>query len=260
MEKKESLLPEIRDYWTKRAPSYSDFVNSEFADEGESRFAAVIEEQIKMAEEKSGRKYKKVLDIGTGPGFFAILLAKRGYEVTAVDFTQAMLDEASGNADRQGVSIEFKQMDAQTLELPDDLFDLIVTRNVTWNLENPAKAYCDWHRVLRKGGILLNFDAGWYNYLFDSEAKEAFEADHENVIKLGAPDLNQYSDGIKMEEISKSLIMSRESRPDVDLRMMRGAGFDATADREIWRRVWSKDEQINWASTPMFMLTGYKLA
>ncbi|OQA21818.1 MAG: putative methyltransferase YcgJ [Firmicutes bacterium ADurb.Bin354] len=258
MEKKESLLPEIRDYWTKRAPSYSDFVNSEFADEGESRFAAVIEEQIKMAEEKSGRKYKKVLDIGTGPGFFAILLAKRGYEVTAVDFTQAMLDEASGNADRQGVSIEFKQMDAQTLELPDDLFDLIVTRNVTWNLENPAKAYCDWHRVLRKGGILLNFDAGWYNYLFDSEAKEAFEADHENVIKLGVPDLNQYSDGIKMEEISKSLIMSRESRPDADLRMMREAGFDATADREIWRRVWSKDEQINWASTPMFMLAGYK--
>ncbi|MCR5209781.1 MAG: class I SAM-dependent methyltransferase [Lachnospiraceae bacterium] len=258
MDNNKSLLPEIQDYWTKRAPSYSDIVKNEFADDSEGRFAAVITEQIKIAEEKTGRKYVKVLDTGTGPGFFAILLAKRGYEVTAVDYTQAMLDEAAANAAKQNVSIEFRQMDAQALDLPDDTFDLIVTRNVTWNLENPAKAYGEWYRVLKKDGLLINFDAGWYNYLFDSTAKEAFDADHENVVKLGVPDLNKYSDGSRMEEISKSLILSQKTRPEIDLEMMSRVGFETAADRGVWRRVWSKEEQINWASTPMFLLTGIK--
>lgn len=36
----------------------------------------------------------KILDIGTGPGFFSIILAEAGYQVTAVDYTEAMLEEA----------------------------------------------------------------------------------------------------------------------------------------------------------------------
>ena len=56
--------------------------------------------------------------------------------------------------------------DVQNLEnIQDGSFDVIVTRNLTWNLEEPQKAYQEWCRVLKKGGILLNFDAGWYNYL-----------------------------------------------------------------------------------------------
>lgn len=53
--------------------------------------------------------------------------------------------------------------DVQNLEnIQDGSFDVIVTRNLTWNLEEPQKAYQEWCRVLKKGGILLNFDAGWY--------------------------------------------------------------------------------------------------
>lgn len=33
----------------------------------------------------------KILDIGTGPGFFPVILAEAGYKVTAVDYTQEML-------------------------------------------------------------------------------------------------------------------------------------------------------------------------
>ena len=40
----------------------------------------------------------KIADMGTGPGFFAISLAKRGYDVTAVDYTQEMLNHAMQNA------------------------------------------------------------------------------------------------------------------------------------------------------------------
>ena len=36
--------------------------------------------------------------------------------------------------------IDFQQMDAQKLNFPDEKFDVIVTRNLTWNLENPQQA------------------------------------------------------------------------------------------------------------------------
>ena len=64
----------------------------------------------------SGRKETeetKVLDIGTGPGFFAIILAEAGYQVTAVDYTEEMLKEAKKNAGNLAGKICWKQMNAQ---------------------------------------------------------------------------------------------------------------------------------------------------
>lgn len=58
-------------------------------------------------------------------------------------------------------------MDAQNLTFHDNMFDVIVSRNLTWNLDSPAKAYREWYRVLKPGSILLNFDANWYAYLYD---------------------------------------------------------------------------------------------
>ncbi len=128
-----------------------------------------------ITREIPGDKFMRVLDIGTGPGFFAIGLAKRGYHVTAIDYTQAMLDTAMENAGKYRGSISFCRMDAHCLDFEDGSFDAIVTRNLTWNLERPQDAYRDWFRVLKKGGVLLNFDAAWYSYLFDAHKACEFE-------------------------------------------------------------------------------------
>ena len=85
----------------------------------------------------------KILDIGTGPGFFAIILAQAGYQVTAVDYTEEMLKEARHNAGELAEKIQWLQMDAQNLDFPDQTFDAVVSRNLTWNLENPTRAYQD---------------------------------------------------------------------------------------------------------------------
>ena len=79
--------------------------------------------------------------MGTGPGFFAIILAEAGIQVTAVDYTEEMLKEAKANAGELSENIHFQQMDAQNLEFPDETFDAVITRNVTWNLEHPVRAY-----------------------------------------------------------------------------------------------------------------------
>ena len=81
-----------------------------------------------------------------------------------------MLNHAKENAGEHVSQIEWVRADVQNLEkMQDESMDVIVTRNLTWNLEEPQKAYEEWYRVLKKGGILLNFDAGWYNYLFDDD-------------------------------------------------------------------------------------------
>ena len=245
-----ALLQNIQKYWTKRADSYAF---GQFTDDNENRWMKVV-----LREFPEG-KGLKVLDIGTGPGFFAINLAKRGYEVTAVDYTPAMLEEAKRNAGAYRDSIRFMQMDAQKLTFSDETFDVVISRNLTWNLENPQKAYKEWRRVLKKDGVMLNFDAGWYEYLYDEEKAKQFKQDRENVERAGCFDYNGYEDADKMEEISRSLILSKVKRPQADLKMMLEAGFTKFyVDTEIWQETLDEEEKVNYASTPGFMLKGIR--
>ena len=84
--------------------------------------------------------------------------------MTAIDYTEEMLKKAKNNAGILADKIEWYQMDAQALRFADNTFDMIVSRNVTWNLEHPDRAYYEWMRVLKPGGVLLNFDANWYHH------------------------------------------------------------------------------------------------
>ncbi len=67
------------------------------------------------------------MDVGTGPGFFAIILAQKGHHVTAVDLTQDMLEQAKENANHYKVEVEFKLLENQFLPFPDNTFDLVVS-------------------------------------------------------------------------------------------------------------------------------------
>lgn len=81
-------------------------------------------------------------------------------------------------------------------------FDVVVSRNLTWNLQEPAVAYKEWCRVLKKGGLLLNFDANWYGYLFDEKKRQAYEEDRKNTQELGVEDHYVGTDIDAMERIA----------------------------------------------------------
>ncbi len=246
-------INEIEQYWARRADSYSDIVVHELYHDNKSRWMDVISGQLPK------NKRLKILDIGTGPGFFAIGLAMLGHDVTAVDYTQAMLDKAKENAGYLANRIVFQRMDAHKLEFADNTFDAVVSRNLTWNLERPEEAYGDWHRVLKKGGILLNFDAGWYNYLFEEEKNIEFQRDRKAVAENGVFDFESYEESAVMEEISRGLVLSHCQRPQADMQMLRNVGFSKiSVDAEVWRRTWDEVEKINFASTPMFMINAQK--
>jgi len=67
----------------------------------------------------------KILDIGCGTGRHAIELAKRGYQVTGIDLSEAQLKRAKEKAKEQGVKVDFERHDARNLPFEGD-FDLAI--------------------------------------------------------------------------------------------------------------------------------------
>lgn len=241
-------------YWTKRAPGYSDVNQEELKTSQKKVWSQALDSRIQNHFKGVHREAISVLEVGTGPGFFAIILAELGYQVTAVDYTKAMLDHAKKNAGAFAERISFQQMNAEDLSFCDNSFDVVVSRNLTWNLPAPQKAYAQWDRVLKPGGLLLNFDANWYRYLYDSTAKANHRLDRENVQISGAVDDTAGTDVAAMEAIARKAPLSKCARPQWDLEVLSRLGMDADADTEVWKQVWTKSEWINNASTPMFLV------
>lgn len=247
------ILSQIEHYWTGRAEGYSQVNQHELATGQDQVWFQEISRHLPK------ERNLRILDVGTGPGFFAILLAKEGYDVTAVDYTEAMLLEAKKNAGALAEQIHFYRMDAQKLDFPDGTFDVVVSRNLTWNLEEPEKAYSEWMRVLKEGGKLLNFDANWYHHLFDEEKRREYEADRKQVETLQMDDHYTCTDIDAMEEIARQIPMSRTMRPAWDLEVLKAcSGKSVRADEKVWKRVWDQTEKVNYASTPMFLVSAVK--
>lgn len=248
-----TLTSTIEQYWTRRASSYTDVVRKNLADGWDCKWA---DELISHFPKGKGLR---VLDIGTGPGFYAIILAARGYDVTAIDCSDGMLEQARHNAGKLADSISFFKMDAQALEFKDNSFDVIVTRNLTWNLPDPTGAYAEWRRVLRRGGVMLNIDSNWYAYLFDDEKKQEKQADRANTVQAGFEDYESYDEGWLMENISRQLPMGRLARPHWDAVTLLDLGFsNVSADTSVSSRLWSREEMLNYASTPCFLIKAIK--
>lgn len=236
--------------WTSRAESYCETVNRELNCFKRESWLNIIRSQV-----ESHDRPLDVLDLGTGPGFFAIILSQIGWRVRAVDCTAEMIRHAEGNAAHYGVRPQFEVMDNHHLSYPDGSFDLLISRNVTWTLKEPEQAYREWARVLRPGGRLLIFDSNWYRYLYDEEArreKEEAEKEAERLYGLAA---FQEPDPELAQSIYSALPLGRYPRPDWDLGVLPGLGYaEVTADRDLSARVWDEAERVLYRSTPMFMI------
>ena len=223
----DKLLDEIESYWSTRAEGYSEVNEKELKGIQKKAWLETLEGGFGGLFTEA-KEQLKILDIGTGPGFFPMILAEAGYHVTAVDYTPEMLEKAAENAAKfigeKKERITFKRMDAQALEFEDESFDVIISRNLTWNLPHPEMAYKEWLRVLKKGGKLLNFDANWYGYLYDDKKREAYENDRKNVEKGSLDDHYLCTDIDRMEKIALQVPLSETKRPGWDVKVLEGLG------------------------------------
>jgi len=222
-------LEDIKDYWTLRAEGYSDSVMDELRTGRSKRWLEIIGRYLDM------NKPLDVLDIGTGPGFFPILLGREGHSVTAIDYTQAMLDMAKKNCAELGIEAKLERMDAQNLTFQDSSFDLVISRNLVWDLERPLHAYKEWFRVLRPNGKIIVIDGNHYLHLFDEEYAR-MEKEKRDGHEHGHSNMKGVDTNI-IKEIAKDLPLSKERRPqwDVDVLIKMGAvsiNIDMGGDKE----------------------------
>lgn len=208
-----SKLESIQTYWNRRAGDFSSSSLEELESEEGTFFK-------KLFCEKFTKPSAKILDCGSGAGFFTILLNRMGHRVTAVDYSGDMLKEARGNVIARGCKAEFYQMDAQRLNFEDETFDYIVSRNLFWNLEHPRQAYEEWYRVLKPGGGFINADGNYYLHGCVSECGSKLEKNscHQRHNKA------QVDFGI-MDEIARELPLSRIQRPLWDEKILDEIGF-----------------------------------
>lgn len=91
----------------------------------------------------------RALDVATGTGRFAAMLAGRYREVVGVDWPQAL----DGAVSHPGV--RYQAMDAEALAFPDASFDLVALSWALHALANPTGVLHEMRRVLKPGGVFL---------------------------------------------------------------------------------------------------------
>ena len=185
----------------------------------------------------------KILDVGTGAGFFAAILSKLGHEVIGVDMSTKMLSEAEKNLRELKLSAEFKKMNAQSLDFADETFDAVVSRNLTWTLPDVKVAYREWRRVLKNDGVLMNFDSDYGDKNFSACSKT----------KISFAQMDECA------AIKNSLSISRRRRPSWDAGFLEGINFSVEVDEDISHAV-HKDNRCAYDLVPLFAIHARKNA
>ncbi|MFD0555718.1 ubiquinone/menaquinone biosynthesis C-methylase UbiE [Stackebrandtia endophytica] len=103
-----------------------------------------------------------VLDVGTGSGNVALLVAELGHRVTGIDLSAGMLGEAKRKTTDSANPPTFLFGDAVAPAFDDASFDVITARYVLWTVRDPELALANWRRLLRPGGRLIAVDSTWY--------------------------------------------------------------------------------------------------
>jgi SAM-dependent methyltransferase len=120
------------------------------------RFAKYFEH---LGEEFVARRSIKpemlLLDVACGTGNVAIPAAKAGARVTGVDIATNWLEQARERGEREGVSVQFDEGDAEQLPYPDASFDLVISLFGAMFAPRPERVAAELVRVCRPGGQIV---------------------------------------------------------------------------------------------------------
>jgi ubiquinone/menaquinone biosynthesis C-methylase UbiE len=106
-----------------------------------------------------------VLDVGTGPGFVAIEIARllegTGCQVVGMDLSAAMLEIAAENAAKETPNgiLTWREGDARAMPFGDAEFDLVVSNDSLHHWDDPLPVLNEIARVLKEDGKCVVHDS-----------------------------------------------------------------------------------------------------
>jgi len=139
-----------RDVWDAMASGW------ELSREAMAAFSGVVSEWL--VEKVDARPGHTILDVAAGLGETGFLAARRvreGGHVIVTDFAPNMVAAARRRGAELGIAnAEFRQLDAQRMDLPSASVDGVVCRWGFMLMTDPAAAFAEAYRVMRPGGRL----------------------------------------------------------------------------------------------------------
>jgi ubiquinone/menaquinone biosynthesis C-methylase UbiE len=98
------------------------------------------------------RAGQKVLDVAAGNGNATLAAARRWCDVMSTDYVPSLLDRGRLRATADGLSVEFREADAEALPFEDGAFDAVVSTFGVMFTPNQNQAAAELMRVCRRGG------------------------------------------------------------------------------------------------------------
>ncbi|WJH40922.1 class I SAM-dependent methyltransferase [Aliirhizobium terrae] len=210
------LKEEIRSYWSKRSQTFDLAFGHRIpagpeADAWQAPMRALL-----------GDEPKRVLELACGTGEVTRLIHDLGHDVTALDFSEAMLKVA--RAKHAGKPrLRFILADAENTMEPDGHYDAIICRHLVWTLTEPAQAFADWHRVLKPGGRVLFFDGDWAEPKPLGRLAQTLISWIDRLV--GADRNYDGALGERHARIMQALPFGKGLRPDMVMPLLKDAGF-----------------------------------
>ena len=103
-------------------------------------------------------KNARILELCCGTGRLTLPIANEGYDISGVDYTASMLEQAKVKASEGGLEVEFIEADIRTLDLPEKYDLIFIPFNSIHHLyknEDLFQAFKVVKNHLKEGGLFL---------------------------------------------------------------------------------------------------------
>lgn len=124
------------------------------------KYGVDIDRERKFILEKAKPVSGNILEVGTGKGHFALVLAKEGYQFTSVDISEEEQKIAQLNLKYFELenAVKFKVEDAERLSFKNTTFDVIFSINTIHHFSSPFKVMDELARIVTFGGKIILSD------------------------------------------------------------------------------------------------------
>ncbi len=241
----------IKEYWDGRGKDYDKCPGHNYQSmEVKSAWMNILKTTFEANSEL------KILDVGTGTGAIALLLAELGHDVTGIDISEGMMKTAKDKAEKLKLQINFELGDAENLHFKDNSFDGVICRHLLWTLPDPKKAVEEWIRVTKPRGKIVVIDGKWHDESLKSHLRQF-------IWRMRTLIYQRSTEWHYRKEIRENLPLVDGAEPEDVIKIFRDQGLADISIRDLGdiRRMEGKDSSSLYRifhTYPTFLIEGGK--